>query len=143
MPIITGVVAAQSGVTLLLRLRGRTGQLVTQASLASIAYAVTNLTTGAAAGSGSLAVASVIFDSLQLDARWAKDSAAFPGPDGSAGYNFAAELPAALFAVSAPAVPTPYTIATPQRYQIDVVFTPATGQPWRQIFQITAQGVYG
>ena len=141
--ITTGIILAGSGVLLMARLRGNSGQLATQASFSSITYQATNLTQGAIAGSGALSPAAVLFNALvQGDLRWTSDSASQPGSDGTYGYNFLAALPASIFAVSG--VETPPLVDSPaQVYQIDLVFTPADGsQPFRVSFQAPAIPVY-
>jgi len=136
--VVTGqAVVNRSGVTLLARIVGNGGMPITQASLSTIQYALTDFgsgsptpgspgpanpapTTGALA---SLTISSVVFDSLQQnDPRWTKDSAANLGSDGAWGYNFLATLAATLF-------------TTANRQQCVVVFTPVTGQPFRCLFQ--------
>lgn len=141
-PLITGVVAAQSGVTLMARINGNAGTPVTRATLSSIAYTVTDLVS-AGQDAGTLTVSAVIFDSLQNDPRWVRDSADHAGPDGSCGYNFLAVLPATLFDTSSPTeIPAGYPQPTQKRYQVDVVFTPVSGQPWRVIFLVTVLPVF-
>jgi len=146
--VITGVgraIPGATGVTLLARIRGANGQLVTRASLASLAYAAIDLTTGSILGSGSLAVSDVIFDSLVVgDYRWQIDGPSAPGPDGSAGYNFLAVLPASLFPVRTPAAPD--MLAGPAAghdLQADVAFTPINGQSFRQSWKWREAVVYG
>lgn len=92
-------------------------------------------------GSGSLTVASVVFDSLQQsDPRWTRDNAQTPDAWGLFGYNFATELPASLF----PATSTTAAaiLAAPKEYQADVIFTPASGQAFRVVFRWTAVPVF-
>ena len=123
MPIITGNAVENSGVTLLARLLGNGGTPVTQASLASIAYTVTDLNQGTVIVTGSaLTISQVIFDTLQLAPVWTKDAV---------GYNFLAALPGSLFTNGG------------DTYQVDVVFTPVTGNPFRQSWQLVLQTVYG
>ena len=138
---ISGQVAAGSGVTVLARLRGQDGALVTRASLSSIAYSVANLTTGAVLGTGTFTISSAVFDSLQSDARWTQDTEARPGPDGSHGYNFAATLPASLFATST--LSATAAQAAPPRIQADVLFTPTSGEPFRVVWTWTPVRVWG
>lgn len=120
--IILGKAVQNSGVTLLARILGNAGTPVTQLSLSSIAYTVTDLTTNTAIGSGTLTVSQVIFDTLQTDAVWTKDAV---------GYNFKAQLASTLFANGG------------DTYQVDVAFTPVSGQPFRQSWQFLVQKVYG
>lgn len=132
MSIVTSrALPGSTGVTLLARIVGNDGELVTQASITSIAYTVWDLTTDeSVATSTSLTVATVVFDSLQTDAVWTKDTADEPGPDDRAGYNFKATIPAATI--------------TPDgdRFQIDVKFTPASGQPFVLTFQFDTLEVH-
>ena len=140
--VINGAIVAGSGVTLMTRLQGNNGQLVTKASLASISYQVSNLTLGTVAGTGTLAVASVIFDSLQQsDPRWTADSADSRDKFGNWGYNFLATLPAAAFGVST-LVAQPLAPVPPPVYQIDVLFTPASGEVFRVPFRAQAYPVF-
>lgn len=72
--------------TMLARIQNA-GANITQAGIASISYAVKNAA-GTATSSGTLTVASVVYDTLQTGARWTKDNT---------GYNFLGTLPAACF----------------------------------------------
>jgi hypothetical protein len=144
--VVTGrAIPGASGVTLLARLRGQGGALVTQASLTSIAWTATDLTTGFILGTGTASPALCVFDALQLDPRWTLDSPGLPGSDGSAGYNFALALPATLFPVRVPALaPAPWVSAPlGDRYQADVVLTPVVGQPFRVSWRWSESVVYG
>lgn len=141
--ITTGVILAGSGVTLMARIAGVAGNLLTQASVSSISYQVTNLTLGQVAGSGTLTVSQVVFNSLvQNDPRWTADSASQPGADGLWGYNFLTTLPASIFPVSSVVSPPPLVAAAPQTYQVDIVFTPTSGQPFRVSYQAPVIPVY-
>lgn len=115
--LITGIVVSGSGVTLMARILGNTGRPITRASLSSITYNVQNVTDATVEGTGTLTIASVVFDSLQqTDPRWTRDSADEPGEDGAWGYNFLATMAASLFADGG------------DRIQVDVKFTPASGE---------------
>lgn len=128
--ITSGLIPGKSGPTALARLRGANGALITQASVASIPWAVQDLNTGLLVASGTLTVSSVIFDTLQTDAIWTKDSILLPGPDGSTGYNFKNLFSATLF------VPGGDT------YQIDVQFVPFIGEPVVQSWKMPTFRVY-
>lgn len=152
--ILSGQVYAQaSGITLLARILGLAGNPITQATLTSIAYTVTNLTLGQNVGSGTFTISTTVFDALQTnDPRWRFDDPYNPGPDGLWGFNFAAVLPATLFPITTittspdlgvPGPTLPGQPPTPQRMQCDVAFTPVTGQPFRQIFLWSVLDVYG
>jgi hypothetical protein len=143
---VTGAgVPGKTGVTLLARLRMTSGALVTRASLSSIAYTVSDLTSGEALGTGTFTVSSTVFDSLQQnDLRWHADSLAAPGADGASGFNFLATVPASLFALETLEAPGVLTgTAAPRSIQCDVAFTPATGEAFRVVFRWTQQAVYG
>jgi hypothetical protein len=140
--IITGSIVAGSGVTLMARIRGNLGELVTIASFTTISYQVSNLTTGLVTATNTLLPANVIFDDLvQDDPRWTLDSSAQMGNDGSYGYNFATTLDGSAFPISTlmpPALPP----VTAQQYQVDVVFTPVSGSMFRVPFGALVIPVY-
>lgn len=140
--IITGVVVAKSGVTLMARIRGNAGTLITQATLSSISYAVTNLTAAASVGTGTFTISATVFDDLQQnDPRWRRDSASSPGEDDAHGYNFRGTLAASLFVATG--INAASVERQPDLYQADVVFTPTSGEPFRQVFQFRPEKVYG
>lgn len=127
---------------LLARIVGQSGQPITQASLSSIAYTVSDLTAWLSAGTGTFTISSTVFDALQqADPRWTVDSAMNPGPDGAWGYNFAAVVPAADF--PATALTPDAVLAAPHRYQCDVTFTPVSGEQFRVPFRWTPVPVWG
>lgn len=145
--IVTGTGILRSGATCIARVRGQTGQLITQASLSAIVYAVRDLTAGSTIVSAqALTISTVVFDSLvQNDPRWDKDSAARPGKDGAYGYNFLAVIPATNFTAvdvgAGTGVLSPYAV-TPHRYQIAIKFTPISGQVFIQPFEFTSLPVW-
>lgn len=144
--VITGPqVPARTGAVLLARVRGGDGRLVTRASLSSIGYVVSDVTGGSSLGSGSFTVSSTVYDSLQQnDPRWKEDDADNLGPDGAHGFNFAATLPASLFALTTLAVPSVLAgPARPKQVQCDVTFTPVSGEPWRVVFTWQTLPTYG
>ena len=99
--VTTGVVVDASGVALFARVLGADGVPITQADIQSIAYTVTDLTLGTTLGTGTLPVASTVFNNLvQTDPRWTVDSALRLGPDGAYGYNFQSTLASTLFPVT-------------------------------------------
>lgn len=144
--VITGVVPARTGVTLLARLLGNAGTPVTQASLTSIGYTVTDTTNGLAVGTGTFTVSASVFNGLQVnDPRWTFDTALSPGRDGLTGYNFLATLPASLFAVTAltAAPAAPWQPVQPRTFQADVAFTPVSGERFTVVFRWQEVQVYG
>lgn len=133
--IITGVVTAQSGVTLMARILGNSGRPITQASLLSITYKVRDLFDLISLGTGTFTISTTVFDDLQQgDPRWTRDSEHSPGPDFAHGYNFLATLPASLFPTAVYDVDPETGDVTRHRLQVDVTFTPVTGEPWVQPF---------
>ena len=127
-------VPGNSDVALMARVRGQNFNLVTQASLLAINYALTDLALGANLGAGTFAISSVWFDSLQQqDGSWTKDGPANPGQDLAWGYNFKAILPYSLIPIA----------NSGNRMQADVYLTPVIGGRLRIIFQFPTLQVYG
>lgn len=127
----TAVVPALSGVSLLARVRGSAGALITQASFLSVAVVLTDLLAGVTYPTLATTPGATIYDDLQqTDPRWTLDSAGNPGDDLAWGYNFAYIVPAASL-----------PLAT--NWQAGVVMTPVSGEPFRMPFQWTALAVYG
>lgn len=128
--IVDGEITEGSGFTVLGRIVGHSGAAVTQATISSIAYQISYIypdpqppkfndptTPVILYGPTSLgSVSDLIYDTLQTDARWTYDAT---------GYNFAGVMPA----VEDPdrtmsSYPGSFNI------QVDVVFTPTSGQPF-------------
>jgi len=138
---ITGLVHQGSGVILLARIRGNDGQLATQSSISSISYAIRDLTDGETDATGTLTVSDVIFDDLQQDDwRWRRDSKLKPGEDSQHGYNFRATLAAGNF--DDHDVDSTSKEVTRHEFQVDVKFTPASGEPFVQTWRLTSIPVY-
>ncbi len=94
------------------------GAHITQAQVSSITYTVHEAEGDEAlVTSGSLIVASVVYDTLQTGGMWTADLD---------GYNFFAALPAACFPVAG------------TRYRVKIVLTPTSGNPFKMEFEITA-----
>ena len=145
--IVTGVVPARSGVTLLARIQGNDGNLITQASISSIAYRVADVSNGTQGSSTALTVSASVYNTLQRnDPRWNMDSEDAPGADGRWGFNFEATIPRSEFPVSsltdADTSTEDYDEPAPIQYQVDVTFTPASGQVWTAVFRLKALPVY-
>ncbi len=99
-----------SGALYLARVGIWDGSNAQQADISTITYATYDLdssTPETAVGSGSLTVSSVIFDTLQTDAVWTKDST---------GYNFSHQIPKASLPNGG------------HRHRVVYVFTPASGE---------------
>lgn len=105
-----------SAVTLRDRVVGSDGDAIQQADVSSIAYAVRDITDpSTTVASGSLTVASVVYDTLQTD-DWTVDST---------GYNFMTTLSGTCF-------PSGDKI-----YRVEVVFTMASGGPLYVIKEVS------
>lgn len=103
------------GLFVMARVYGNAGTAITQASLTSIAYAVTLKSDGSTITSGSVTVSSSVFDTLQTsDPRWTRDST---------GYNFSFAVPVAAF-------PT-----ADERYRVKFTFTPTSGSVFFLVFE--------
>ncbi len=130
MSAVNGVVesktVAKSGVTLMARVVGAGGTPITQASIGSISYAVQDVTEGTRVASGSISVAGTVYDSLQ---PWAEDAN---------GYNFAWTTPASSTAYTPANVP----FIQPHQFQVDVQFTPVSGEPFIVPFVLWAHPVW-
>ncbi len=112
--IILGRIVRRSGATVCGRVQGNLGTDITQASLSAITYQVVRLDGGGTetvTGSGTLTIADVVFDTLQVgDPRYTL----------SAGFNFLAVIPAACFQVG------------DRFHRIEVTFVPVTGENFVQ-----------
>ncbi len=120
---IKGKIWEDGGAQLMARVVGQSAANITQASLTSIACKIFDLdgaTPTTAVDTSTLTVSSVVYDTLQTDARWTTDTT---------GYNFR----------HAPA----YTIFTTggHRYRIEYKFTPVSGDPFFVVFQLQSQEV--
>ena len=112
-----------SGFSLMARITGVDASLIQQADVASIAYSVFTLeyvdgvevATAVSGGTGALTVATVVFDTLQTDARWKKDAT---------GYNFRWDVPAALVATGN------------LKHKFEIAFTPSSGE----VYHVVAEG---
>ena len=115
---------------LMARVTGSDAVAITQAAIASIAYAVYDLAdTSAAVDSGTLTVADVVFDSLQTDARWTEDST---------GYNFRWQLDGSQidnFDVASGA-------EQKKRYRAEAVLTDTAGDKIVLVWQLGVTNVY-
>lgn len=119
--IISADVYEDSGPILMARVVGTAGAAITQATCSTITYAVYDVATAASVTSGSLTIANVVFDTLQTDAIWTKDST---------GYNFKTQMTAAM-------VPTGGAT-----YRMEIKITPTSGQPIWLVYQVSALALY-
>lgn len=133
--ILTGTGPGGSGIAVLARVNGNDGQPITQATISTIGWTVTDLTTGVIVATGTWVVNATIFQALQQqaqDPRWTLDTPARPGPDGLSGYNLLGVIPASAFPLGTPVPVTPgYPMPPPHTFQVDIALTPVAGQPFR------------
>jgi hypothetical protein len=128
--IATNTVAAHSGVGLYARVTNVAGTAITQASLTSAHYQVRDLTAQTSGTKTALTVSSVVYDALQTGEGWSDVD--------STGYNFKYVVPATEFAHDPDDDEAPIV----HRYQVDVLFTPASGEPFVVPFQFNAYPVW-
>ena len=109
------------GAQCMARIVGNDAANITQASISSIAMSVFDAVAGGSAiSTRAPVVASTVFDTLQTDARWSTDST---------GYNF-------LDTVLASELPT-----GGMTYRVEYKFTPASGQVFFVVFELTAKAL--
>ena len=118
--VIKGTIWEDTGPYMMARITGNDGANVTQSDVSSISYVVVDMTdTDTAVASGTLTVASVIYDTLQSgDSRWTEDST---------GYNFGFTLAATAFPTGA------------RTYRVDCDFDMATGENLAVVFEIVTK----
>lgn len=122
--ITRGTIFEDSGAFLMRRVTGNDGANIVQADVSSIAYSVYDKDdTSSASATGTLTVATVIFDTLQTDDRFSDN-----GGD-STGYNFGWESPASLYPDG------------DKVYLVEILFTPVTGEAWHVMFEIAVKAV--
>jgi len=110
------------GATVLARIVGNDGSVVTQASLTSIAYLVYDKSSAANVITGSVTIATSVFDTLQDDDRW---------PDTEpTGYNFRHALPATAFPTGG------------HEYQVEYKVTPDSGEVFYIVCEVEALHTY-
>lgn len=109
------IVLEDVGVCIMARVVGNDAAAITQATISSISHKVTDLNTNTALTSGALTVASVVYDTLQTDARWTADTT---------GYNFAYVIPDTVIASGGTSV------------VVDVTFNPTTGQDFAVVWPL-------
>lgn len=111
-----------TGFSLMARIQGTDAKDVQQADVSSIAYSVYDLSsTGSPTDTGSLTVATVIYDTLQTDSRWDIDTT---------GYNFKWDVPASHVADGA------------KNYRFEIAFTPAIGEVYHAIYEVATTNLF-
>jgi len=96
-----------SGHSIMARVIGNDAASIVQSDITSIAYKVRDLACGEQTVSAAMTVATVVFDTLQTDARWTVDLI---------GYNFRYDVPASELPNGS------------RTYRFEIVFTPSSGQ---------------
>jgi len=117
--LITGSAYEDSGVTIMARITGLDGAVITQGSISTITCAVFD-PTGASVATPTVVVADSVFDALQTDARWTVDST---------GYNFRYDVAASVMATG------------DKTYRFEFKFTPSSGEVFFVVAQIHAYDV--
>lgn len=110
---LTATVWEDASATLMARIVGIDAAAITQATISSIAYRIADRHTKATIDSDTLTVSSVVFDTLQTDARWTADAT---------GYNFRWTLSAAQLPTGNRSVSVDLTLTTTGGDTIPVVF---------------------
>lgn len=110
-----------NGFSLMDRLIGNDATDLTQAAVTSIAWSIYDLADATVAfATGTLTVATVVFNSLQTDARWTTDST---------GYNFRWDVPAT-------------TLTGGDRvYKFEIKFTMTSGEPFHDVWEVTTKKI--
>lgn len=125
-PIIHKAVSFEdSGISLMARVVGTASTNIAQAEFTNITYGVISTKSGSSATiafGSSLTIASVVFDTLQTDARWTRDAT---------GYNFRVDLPSS-------AIPD-----GKRTYRAEVKFTPSSGEPFHIPWSIETLDLLG
>ena len=114
-----------SGVSLMARILGTASTAIAQADISTITYGVKAThggSTATIAFGTSLSTTEVVFDTLQTDARWTRDTT---------GYNFRVDVPSS-------ALPDGN-----KKYRAEVKFTPASGQPFHAAWDIETVDLLG
>jgi hypothetical protein len=121
--VVKAVVWEDGGATVLARVLGNSGAAITQASLTGISYKVFDLqsaTPDTAIATGTVTVATSVFDTLQTDAIWSADST---------GYNFKHALAATCFPNG------------DRTYRVEYLFDPASGENFWLVCELSAKAV--
>jgi len=122
---ILGFVWEDGGGTVLARAVGQDAVAITQASLTSVAWKAfdeSGATPDTPVATGTLTIATDIFDTLQTDPRWTLDST---------GYNVKHEIAASVFS------------AGDHIYRVEYVFDPVSGEVFPMVAEMFAKAMRG
>lgn len=121
-PIVTkAMVWEDSGAAFMARVVGNTAANMTQASITGATVKVYD-SAGTSQLSDSMTISSVVFDTLQTDARWTVDST---------GYNF-------LYAIA----DTVFTTGN-ESYTVEFMFDPVSGEDFPVVYEVVAKSLLG
>lgn len=112
-----------SGAALMARVVGNDAAAITQATVTSIerkTYDLDSATPTTATDETTLTVSTVVFDTLQTDARWTEDST---------GYNLRDDVDDTIFATGG------------HRYRVEYVVEPSSGAKFHVVFEVLARPV--
>ena len=110
-----------TGATCMARIVGADATAITQATTSAITLAVFKNANTSATYTASLTVADVVFNALQTDGRWTKDSS---------GYNFRFSAIASIFA------------SGDATFRLEFKFTPTSGSQYFVIYEIDTVEVF-
>ena len=110
-----------TGATCMARIVGADSTAITQSTTSAITLAVFKNSSTVATYTASLTVADVVFDALQTDGRWTKDST---------GYNFRYAVIASVFDDG------------DATYTVEFKFTPTSGSQYFVIYEIDTVEVF-
>jgi len=111
-----GCVFEDGGGQFLARIIGIDGNIIGQVNITGITFSVHELASGIEiVAPVALTVVNVVFNTLQNDGRWTKDSQ---------GYNFLHEVAASVFSTSN------------IKYRVEYLFDPAAGEDYWAIFEV-------
>ncbi len=112
-----------SGHSIMARITGNSATNIAQADITSIAYTIHDMTDNVTTeASGTMTVATVVFDALQTDARWTEDST---------GYNFRYDIPASELPNG------------DRTYRFEIIFNPASGENFSIVRDVDVIGLKG
>ena len=110
------------GHTRMARVTGNAATNIVQADITSISYTVHDTKTGEETVSSTLSKTTVVFDTLQTDARWTEDSK---------GYNFRYDIPGSELPNG------------DRTYDFEIVFNPGSGEDFAIVLTVDVIGLKG
>lgn len=117
------IIWEDGGAQCMARVSGQDGAAITQASLSSITCKVFDISTSTPDGvvaTPTVTISTSVFDTLQTDARWTKDST---------GYNFRHSLAASVFATG------------DHVYRVEYKLAPTSGEAFWLAFELYSKAL--